>query len=201
MDSPMPAPPVSRERDFSPRQNRVNTRGRSLGGDADAGVRHLEQRIGAVAAHGDAHGAAGIGVAQGVREQVHDDLLEALGIAVDDRRMEDGRQRDALVGERVGERRRLRAGDGREVHGDGVEQQTGAFRLGERGQVVEQAGKAQRLVVHRREVGRLVLQDAVLRRLHAREDAHHRCAQLVGEVGDALLASDLPPPAVSRRGG
>ena len=102
-----------------------------------------------------------------------------------------GRQRDALVGERAGERRRLRAGDGGEVDGLGVEQQAGALGLGERREVVEQAGEAQRLVVHRREVGLLVLQDAVLRRLDAREDAHHRRAQLVRQVGDALLAQAL----------
>ena len=32
IDNPMPAPPVARERDFSPRQNRVKTCGRSAAG-------------------------------------------------------------------------------------------------------------------------------------------------------------------------
>ena len=50
MESPMPAPPVARERDFSPRQKRVNTCGRSSGGDADTAVGDLEHRVVADAA-------------------------------------------------------------------------------------------------------------------------------------------------------
>ena len=51
----MPAPPVARERDRSPRQKRVNTRGDVLRGDADAGVGDLEHGVAAGGAHGDGH--------------------------------------------------------------------------------------------------------------------------------------------------
>ena len=89
------------------------------------------------------------------------------------------------------ERRRLRAGHGGEVDGLGLEQQARPLGLRERGEVVQQPGQPQRLVVHRREVGRLVVEHAVLGGLHAREDAHHRRAQLVREVLHALLAQAL----------
>ena len=143
----MPAPPVARERDFSPRQKRVNTCGRSLVGDADAGVAHLEDGVVAAGRDGDAHAAAGVRVAERVGEQVDDDLLEALGLAVDDGRLE--RRRRGRCPSRRRRRRRRRpapAPPRARSTGSAREQQAGALarRPATRGRRAGASGAAPR---------------------------------------------------------
>ena len=187
----MPAPPVALERDFSPRQKRVNTCGRSSAGMPMPVSATSSVAVVAVPRDDERDAAARVGVAEGVREEVDDDLLEALGLAVDDDRLRLARQGDGLAGERVGERVGLRLGESAEIDGLLREQEARPLGVRQRREVVEQARQAQRLVVHGGEVGGLVVQHAVLGGLDAREQAHHRRAQLVREVGDALLAQRL----------
>ena len=87
--------------------------------------------------------------------------------------------------------RGLALGQGGQVDRLRRQEQAGALRLGQRREVVEEPGEPHGLVVHRGEVGRLVREHAVLGGLDAPQEAVHRRAQLVRQVGHALLAQLL----------
>ena len=78
-----------------------------------------------------------------------------------------------------------------EVDGLDGQQQAGPLGLGQRREIVEQSGEPHGLLMHRREVGRLIAEHAVLGGLDAPQEAVDRRAQLVCQVCDALLAQLL----------
>ena len=81
------------------------------------------------------------------------------------------------------------------------DEQLGLLGLGELADVLDQAREAQRLLVHRREVGPRVGHDAVLRGLDARDDPGDRRAQLVGDVGGRGAAQLVLAVAATRPAG
>ena len=124
------------------------------GRDADAGVRDFEQRVRSLAPHAQGDGAARVGVAQGVREQVVHDLLEPPGVACDRDRLELALEHDSLAREVVVVAVGPAGGHPGEVELRLFDEQRRLFRLGEALDVLDQAAEPERLDVHRREVCR-----------------------------------------------
>ena len=73
---PMPRPPSERAIERSPWAKRSKIAGEHLGRDADAVVPDLDDDLRPLASRREPDPAAGLGVLRGVREEVHEDLLE-----------------------------------------------------------------------------------------------------------------------------
>jgi hypothetical protein len=176
-----------------------------LGRDADAGVDHLQHRLPLADAQAKAHRAARIRVAQGVGEQVVDDLRQPLGVALHPCGRGGAREDDAAVGEPVREGGPPFRGDLLDVDRALADEQARLLGLREQQHVVHQPVEAARVARGALERGLLVGHHTVLQRLDAADHADERVAQLVHDVGHGgtaqlVLAAQRGGQAVERPG-
>ena len=166
--SPTPDPSAVRARASGLRQKRSKMRSSCSGLDADARVRHLDD--GLAVAHGERHLdlPAGVGVPQGVGEEVVDDLGEPLGIADHARGRDVVRQLDRQRAAAVGVAGDAGEDDGVEVDRALADEQPRPLRLGEAVDVVDEAADAVRVALDLGERDVRVGDEAVAQRLDAR---------------------------------
>src|SRR5215217_6447133 len=108
--------------------------------DPDAGVAHLDEAAAVLAAHVQLHPPARVGVAQRVRQEVVDDLLEPARVAAHRRGLAALGERDALGLEEPAVRRGAERADLGEVDRLAGDEQVGALGVGELRHVVDEAG-------------------------------------------------------------
>lgn len=145
-----------------------------LGLDTDTRVCDLEHGGASFACDPHAHRAAGLGVAQGVREQVGDDLHEPVGVANDNGRLQVPIERDVLVPKGGGHTIGLRGRHRSQVERALLEEHPGPLGGGEPVDVIQQPGESHGLRVHRLEVPTGVREHTVLRRLDPSDEPADR---------------------------
>jgi hypothetical protein len=175
-------------------ENMSNSRA-AAGRDADAVVRHGDERLGALPLGAHAQVAAGLGVVRRVVEQVREDLRQPHGVGVEPDRLA-GQRHDELVLPALdrGAARLDRRGDHvRELDASAAQLETPVRDARDIEQVLEQARHVADLPLDdlRAPAQLAVLQVARQEHLHAAPDRRERVAQLVRQHRQELVLAPV----------